>query len=59
MSDNIIRLNDQQNGHAGRKRQEPTPISPRLQWMADLVCAILDSENTKRPSSMVRRSSET
>jgi hypothetical protein len=48
MSGNI-RLNDQQKEHTGQKTQEPTPIGPRLQWIADLVCALLNAENTKRP----------
>jgi hypothetical protein len=46
MSDKIITLNDHTKGHAGRSRdQEPIPINARLQWVADLVCAILDAES--------------
>jgi hypothetical protein len=56
MSDKIITLNDHTKGHAGRSRdQEPIPINARLQWVADLVCAILDAENIKRSSSTVNR----
>jgi hypothetical protein len=53
MSDKITTLNDPK-GHAGRgSDQEPTPINARLQWVADLVCAILNAE--KQSSSMVKR----
>ena len=53
MSDKIITLN---KGHAERSRdQESTPINARLQWVADLVCAILDAKNIKRSSSPVNR----
>ena len=56
MSDKIITLNDHAKGHAGRSRdQEPIPINARLQWVADLVCAILDAENIKRSSSTATR----
>jgi hypothetical protein len=56
MSDKVITLNDHTKGHAGRSRdQEPIPINARLQWMVDLVCAILDAENIKRSSSAVNR----
>ena len=55
MSDKITTLNDPK-GHAGHgSDQEPTPINARLQWVADLVCAILNPENIKRSSSMVKR----
>ena len=55
MSDKITTLNDPK-GHAGRSSdQEPTPINAKLQWVADLVCAILNPENIKRSSSMVKR----
>ena len=54
MSDKIITLNDHTKGHAGRSRdQEPIPINARLQWVADLVCAILNAERVKRPSAVV------
>ena len=56
MSDKVITLNDHTKGHAGRSRdQEPIPINTRLQWVANLVCAILDAENIKRSSSTVNR----
>ncbi|TMJ92326.1 MAG: hypothetical protein E6G77_25565 [Alphaproteobacteria bacterium] len=55
MSDKITTLNDPK-GQAGRgSDQEPTPSNARLQWVADLVCAILNAENIKRSSSMVKR----
>ena len=54
MSDKITTLNDPK-GHAERSDQEPTPINARLQWVADLVCAILNAKNVKRSSSMVKR----
>jgi len=58
MSDKFTTLN-YPNGQAGRgSDQEPTPITARLQWMADLVCAILNAEKIKkikRSSSMVER----
>ena len=51
MSDEITTVSDPK-GHAGYGRdQEPTPINARLQWVADLVCAILNAENVKRSSS--------
>jgi hypothetical protein len=54
MSEKITTLNDPK-GQAGRgSDQEPTPINARLQWVADLVCAILNAENIKR-SSMQKR----
>ena len=53
MSEKITTLNDPK-GQAGRgSDQEPTPINARLQWVADLVCAILNAE--KQSSSMVKR----
>jgi hypothetical protein len=56
MSDKVITLNDHMKGHAERSRdQESTPINARLQWVADLVCAILDAKNIKRSSSPVNR----
>ena len=55
MSDKITGLNDSK-GHAERgSDQEPTPINARLQWVADLVCAILNAEDIKRSWSMVKR----
>ena len=56
MSDKITTINDPK-GHAGRgSDQELTPIPARLQWVADLVCAILNAENiNNRSSSMVKR----
>ena len=59
MSNKITTLNDPK-GYAGRgSDQEPTPITARLQWVADLVCAILNAESIKRSSSMVKRPPDT
>ncbi len=55
MSDKIITLNDHRKGNAGSRDEELTPTKARLQWMADLVCAILDAERIKKSSSMVKR----
>jgi hypothetical protein len=56
MSDKIITRNDQMKGYAGPARDlEPTPITARLQWVADLVCAILNAETIKRSTSMMKR----
>jgi hypothetical protein len=55
MSDKITTLNDPKAQAGRRNDQEPTPINARLQWMADLVCAILNAENIKRSSSMMKR----
>jgi hypothetical protein len=52
MFDKIITLNDQKGAARRGSDQAPTPISARLRWMADLVCAILNAEKNKRPSSM-------
>ena len=55
MSDKITTLNEPK-GHTGHgKDQEPTPINARLQWVADLVCAILNAQNIERSSSMPKR----
>jgi hypothetical protein len=64
MSDEIITPNitpnDRMKGQAGRSRdQEPTPTNARLRWVADLVCAILNAENIKRSSSLVKRPPDT
>ena len=54
MSDKITTLNNPK-GQADRSRdQDPTLINARLQWVADLVCAILNAENIKRSSPMVK-----
>ena len=55
MSDKIITLNDHGKGNAGSRDEELTPTKARLQWMADLVCAIQDAESIKKSSSMVKR----
>ena len=47
MSDKIVTLNDHRKGNAGSRDEEPTPTKARLQWMADLVCAVLDAESIK------------
>ena len=55
MSDKISSLNEPKGAARGSKEQKPTPITPRMQWMADLVCAILDAQNAQRPSSILKR----
>ena len=55
MSDKIITRNDGTKAYPGSRDEEPTPIKARLQWMANLVYAILDAETIKRSSSMVKR----
>ncbi len=51
MSDNIVTLNNQRQGVGDNRDQEP---DGRLEWIADLVCAILDAESLKRSSSVVK-----
>jgi len=51
MSDNIVSLNNQNRGVGDNRDQEP---NARLKWIADVVCAILDAESTKRSSSVVK-----
>ncbi len=56
MSDST--LTDGMKGCAERKKaQANIPINPRLLWIADVVCAILNAENTK--GSTVKRSLDT
>jgi len=55
MSDKITTRNDGMKAYPGSRDEEPTPIKARLQWMANLVYAILDAETIKRSSSMVKR----
>jgi hypothetical protein len=50
MSDKVITPNNPK-GQAERSRdQDRTLINARLQWVADLVCAILNAQSVKRPS---------
>ena len=51
MSDTIVTLNNQNRRVGDYRDQEP---NARLKWIADLVCAILDAETIKRPSSVVK-----
>jgi hypothetical protein len=53
MSDKITTLNDSKGQAERGSDQNPTPINARLQWVADLVCAILNAENVKQLSSSV------
>ena len=55
MSDKIITRNDGTKAYPGSRDEELTPTKARLQWMADLVCAIQDAESIKKSSSMVKR----
>jgi hypothetical protein len=48
MSEKIITLNDHPKGNAGSRNEELTATKARLQWMADLVCAILDPESINK-----------
>jgi len=60
MSDKIIRLSDEMKGRAGQNRtQESTPVNSRLQWMADLVSAILNTETLERSSSVAKNPPKT
>jgi hypothetical protein len=53
MSDKVITLRTAQ---AQRSRdQDGRLINARLQWMADLVCAILNAENSKSPAATVKK----
>jgi hypothetical protein len=54
MSDKFATFNDQKRYAGGSLKQEPIRINPRLQWMADLVCALLNAENIKRSSQVER-----
>jgi hypothetical protein len=55
MSEKISRLNEPKGPTGGSKEQKSTRINARMQWMADLVCAILDAQNAKRPSSNLKK----
>jgi hypothetical protein len=55
MSDKITTLNDPKGHAGGGSDQETTPVTARLQWVADLVCAIMNAESIKSSSSMVKR----
>jgi len=60
MSEKIILLNDLMKGDAGQNRaQQPTSTNPRLQWLAALVSAILDAENSHASSSTAKNPAET
>jgi hypothetical protein len=51
MSDMISLITDRTTDAGPSVDKEPTPLNARLQWMADLVCAILSAEADKRPLS--------
>jgi hypothetical protein len=55
----LITGKQQEAGPSIRKQSAPT--NARMQWMADLVCAILSAEADRRPlsSSTVKRVSDT
>jgi hypothetical protein len=56
MSDEITTLNYPKGHNGPGSDQGPTPINARLQWVADLVCALLNAENiNNRSPSMVKR----
>ena len=52
MSDKFTTFNDQKRYDGGSRNQEPTRINARLQWMAALVCALMNEENIKRSSQV-------
>jgi hypothetical protein len=57
MSDKL-RLIIDRSGDAGDKQS--TPLNARMQWMADLVCAIMSAETDRRPlSATAKRTSGT
>jgi hypothetical protein len=57
MSDKL-RLTIYRTGDAGPSvDKEPTPLNARMQWMADLVCAIMDAKTDRRPLSATAKSS--
>jgi hypothetical protein len=58
MSEKISRLNEPKGPTGGSKEQKSTRINARMQWMADLVCAILDAQNAKRPSSNLKKNNQ-
>ena len=55
MSDKIITPSNPKGQAERSKHQDRTLIDARLQWVADLVCAILNAERVKRPSAVVKR----
>jgi hypothetical protein len=50
MSDEVITPSNPKGQAEHSRDQDRTLINARLQWMADLVCAILNAE---RPSAVV------
>jgi hypothetical protein len=53
MSDEVITPSNPKGQAEHSRDQDRTLINARLQWMADLVCAILNAERVKRPSAVV------
>ena len=51
MSDNIVTLSNQKREEDDTRDREP---NAREKWIAGVVCAILDAESIKRPSSVVK-----
>ena len=51
MSDNIVTLSNQKREEDDIRDREP---NAREKWIAGVVCAILDAESIKRPSSVGR-----
>ena len=47
MSDKISATLDP-TGDAGPSVKDPTPLNARMQWMADLVCAILSADTDRK-----------
>jgi hypothetical protein len=51
MSDNIVTLSNQKREEGDTRNREP---NARRKWIADVVCAMLDAESIKRPSSALK-----
>jgi hypothetical protein len=57
MSDKVITLDNTKGQDERSRDQEHTLVTARLQWVANLVSAILNAQSIKRPSEMARRPS--
>jgi hypothetical protein len=55
MSDKITTLTEPKGQTRRSNDQEPTSTNARLQWVADLVCAILNAESVVYPLDSQRR----
>jgi len=57
MSDKVITLDHSKGQDESSRDQDRTLINARLQWVANLVSAILKAQSIERPSGMVKRPS--